>query len=194
MIVITRIIRKNGISARTLCSRGIFAIELHIKRNAPTGGVIAPTCIVITINTPKWMGSNPKVLPAARAGAANMAIKTGGSRKQPRINRNIIINNEAMYGLPMLSTANWINLRWKLSLTRIFPSTPAMVIVIMTTAVVVAESISIFGSFFKVSSREMQKPYTRPYRLAIIPDSVGVKTPRTIPNRMINGMTRAKTD
>ena len=175
----------------TAFSTGSFATPQEMNRKVPTGGVIAPSCMMMTINTPNWMGSKPSELPMASTVAANMAMITVGSRNMPRITNTTIRNRTASTGLPRVFTAKFCTSVWKCRRTSTLESTPAPTMVMYTTEVVTAESIRMPGMSLHFSVLLMQKPYSRPYRMASTPDSVGVTMPKQMPLRMIRGIMRA---
>lgn len=49
----------NGIIAFAVFIMGTLAVPLATNKRLPTGGVMPPVVVIITMTTPNWIGSMP---------------------------------------------------------------------------------------------------------------------------------------
>lgn len=89
---------KKGVHSRNISFDGIFAIDEQIKTNIPTGGVSDPSTELMTMITPRWIGSTPtESINGTKSGTMiNMIGIT--SRNVPATNIKTLISNKSCHG------------------------------------------------------------------------------------------------
>jgi len=145
--------KRKGSIALVICSSFISPIAHAMKRHTPTGGVVSPITRLSTMITPKWSGSTPILFIRGSNTGVKIISEAVVSMNVPTISKSIFTRRRIAMRLWVKEITNSVKYCGISSLAKIHEKILAVPITSITSELVTAEFIIIFGRSASLISR-----------------------------------------